>query len=71
MLALEPEQCLAHRLAADGITLRKLLLTHIITGRQTARQNIRAEALVDIIAQKHHISSHPPTIWQPVKYHVK
>jgi len=70
MLALEPEQAsrtgwrLTHKLG-------ELLLAHIIAGRQAACENIRAEVLVDIIAQKHRIFSPPAEIWQSVKYHVK
>jgi hypothetical protein len=47
------------------------LLAHIITGSQTACQNIRAEAFINIVAQKHGVFSPPATIWQSVKYHVK
>ena len=36
MLALQPQQRLAHRLAAHGITLGQLLLSHIITWSQAA-----------------------------------
>ena len=56
MLAFEPQQGLAHRLAAHGIALGEVLLTHIIAGRQAACQNIRSQAFIDIIAQKHRFS---------------
>ena len=56
MLALEPQQRLAHRLAAHRIALGEVLLAHIIAGRQAACQNISAQAFVDIIAQKHRFS---------------
>ena len=56
MLALEPQQRLAHRLPAHGVALGKLLLPHIIAGRQTACQNIRSQVFIDIIAQKHRMS---------------
>ena len=55
MLALEPQQCLAHRLAAHRIALGKLLLPHIIAGSKAACQNIRPEVFIDIVAQKHRI----------------
>jgi hypothetical protein len=51
MLALQPQQGLAHRLAANGIALGEFLLAHIITRRQTAGQNISPQAFIDIIAQ--------------------
>ena len=53
VFALQPQQRLAHRLAADRIALGEFLLAHIIAGREPAGQNISAEAFIDIIAQKH------------------
>ena len=71
MLALEPQQRLAHRLAADRIALGELLLPHIIAGRQTAGQNIRAQVFIDIVAQKHRNFLEYAIIFAVVKYHVK
>ena len=45
MLALEPQQRLAHRLAADGIAFGQLLLAHIITGRQDGSVRISERRL--------------------------
>ena len=53
MLAFEPQQRLAHRLAAHGIALGQILFAHIIAWREVTCQDIRPEAFVDIIAQKH------------------
>src|SRR5437660_9422760 len=53
VLALEPQQRLAHRLAADRIALGERLLAHIIARREPASQDIRAKVFVDIITQKH------------------
>jgi hypothetical protein len=47
------------------------LLAHIITGRQTAGQNIRPQAFIDIVPQKHHFSLDPTANLAAVKYHVK
>jgi hypothetical protein len=71
MFALQPQQRFAHRLAADGIAFGKLLLAHIIAGRQTAGQNIRPQAFVDIVAQKHRFSLDRAANLAAVKYHVK
>ena len=49
MFALQPQQGLAHRLAADRIAFGELLFAHIIARRQTTIQNIRPQAFVDII----------------------
>jgi hypothetical protein len=56
VLALEPQQRLAHRLAAHCIAFGELLFAHIITRRQAAGQDISAEQFVDIFPQKHGIS---------------
>ena len=53
MLALQPQQGLADRLAADGIAFGELLLAHVVAGRQPAAQNISAQAFIDVVAQKH------------------
>ena len=71
MLALEPQQRFPDRLTADGIPLGEVLLAHIIARREMARQNIRPEAFVDIIAQKHRNSFYPANYLAVVKYHVK
>ncbi len=71
MLALQPQQRLSHRLAADGVAFGKLLLAHIIARRQPAGQNIRTEVFVDIVAQKHrNFPGRCPNL-AAVKYHVK
>jgi len=71
MLAFKPEQGLAHRLAADRIPFGELLLAHIITWRQAARQNISPQIFVDIIAQKHRYFLAVDANLAVVKYHVK
>ena len=71
MLALQPQQGLAHRLAADGIAFGELLLAHIIAGRQAAAQNISSQAFVDVIAQKHRNFLNAASNLAVVKYHVK
>ena len=71
MLALQPQQGLAHRLAADGIALGELLLAHIIARRQAAGQNIRPQAFINIVTQKHHFSLDRSANLAVVKYHVK
>jgi hypothetical protein len=53
MLALEPQQSLTYGLAADRIALRQLLLAHIIAWQKATHQDIRPEAVVDIISKKH------------------
>ena len=53
VFALQPQQRLPHRLAADRIALGELLLAHIIAWRQATGQNISPEAFIDVIAQKH------------------
>src|SRR5437763_10356062 len=53
VLALEPQQRLTHRLAADRIALGELLLAHIIARREPASQDIRAKVFVDIVTQQH------------------
>jgi hypothetical protein len=71
MLALEPQQRLAHRLAADRVTLGELLFPHFIAGRQTTGQNIRSQVFIDIIAQKHRNFLEYLISFAVVKYHVK
>jgi hypothetical protein len=53
MLALQPQQSLTYGLAANRIALRQLLLPHIITWQKATHQDIRPEAIVDIISKKH------------------
>ena len=53
MLALEPQQRLAYRLAAHRITFGELLLAHIIAGCQRTGQDISPQPFIDVIAQKH------------------
>jgi iron-sulfur cluster repair protein YtfE (RIC family) len=55
MLPRQPQQRLADRLAAHLIALGQLLFPHIIAGRQAAGQDISAQALIDVVAQKHRI----------------
>ena len=71
MLALEPQQCLAHWLAAHRIALGQLLLAHIIARSQAASQNISPQAFVDVISQKHPNSLASCPNFAVVKYHVK
>jgi len=71
MLALEPQQRLPHRLAAHGIAFGQLLFAHIIARGEVTCQNIRAQAFVDIIAQKHQVSFYAGPYLAAVKYHVK
>jgi hypothetical protein len=47
------------------------LLPHIISGCNSAHQNIRSEATVDIVTQKHHTSPAWPRYLAFVIFHVK
>jgi hypothetical protein len=53
MFPLQPQQSLAYGLTADRIALRQLLFSHIIAWQKATHQDIRPEAIVDIISKKH------------------
>jgi len=72
MLALEPQQCLAHRLAAHCIALGQLLLPHIIAGERGGRSEYQSAGFRRRLSRKS-IAYFPAggTNLAVVKYHVK
>ena len=58
-LALQAQQRLADRLAADGVALGQFLLANLRTGPQDAGQDIGADRRVNVVTEQH---GHPRSV---------